>query len=90
MKYSTWELDEEENQAEHLTEIEARQAEIDAILKPLYTKEAVNALTYIKDRLIEAGIAHANDTQVAIGIRQGELNTVLNLLNSAERVNNGR
>lgn len=65
------------------------QEEIDAMLKPLYTKQAVKALEYMRDKIVKRGIVNPNDTQMGVGLRQGRLDMIMELLDSAERINNG-
>lgn len=80
----------EEAEEENNDEFIAKQAEIDSILKPLYTKESVKALEYLKDKLVNRGVADVHDTQIGVGLKQGRIDMILELLSSVERVNNGR
>jgi len=88
VKYNGWEEDTEVVSELNEDAIQ-KQREMDKELEALYTPQAVKALTVIKDLIVKRGIANANDTQVGIGIKQGNLDMILELLNNAERINNG-
>lgn len=85
-EYLGWETEEVEVPQEQST----KQAEYDAQFKPLATKQAVEALNIIKEKLVKRGVANPHDTQIQVGLRQGRLDMILDLLDIAERLNNGR
>lgn len=85
-EYLGWETEEVEVPKDQ----SKKQAEYDAMFKPLATPKAVEALEMIKNKLVKRGIANPNDTQIQVGLRQGRLDMIMDLLDIAERLNNGR
>ena len=85
-EYLGWETEETEVEEKQ----SSKQAEYDSQFKPLATPNAVKALQFIKEKLIRRGIVNPHDTQMQVGLRQGRLDMILDLLDIAERLNNGR
>lgn len=69
--------------------MKAKALEIDAILAPLAQPQMKGVIEYFKKIYIERQIVRGNDTQFEAGIRQGEANFVLDLINTVERLHNG-
>ena len=85
MEYLGWETEAPKISDEQLS----KQAEYDAMFAPLATKQAVEVLEMVKDRLVKRGIVNPQDTQMQVGLRQGRLDMIMDLLDIAERLNNG-